>query len=161
MTMYLHCTSTLPQVISEWWLVNGLVVSTVTEDELIHSTWHRKNSLTTVLISPYHHSKLTTSHGIGIKTFLLLLYWHLHTTNYKSPHWGKWPVYSPIEITSSRLGILCPHTLLFRSVWSQDSYLLHWCQGLVHSQSISQGSRSRISNSIPSKTVKESIPECK
>ena len=50
-------------------------------------------------------------------------------------------------------------TLLLRSVWGQDSYLLQCCQAQVHSQSISQGSASRISNSIPSKTMKESTPE--
>ena len=41
----------------------------------------------------------------------------------------------------------------------QDSYLLQCSQALVHSQSISQGSGSRISNSIPSKTVEGSTPE--
>ena len=42
-----------------------------------------------------------------------------------------------------------------RSVRFQDSYLLQYCQALVHSQSIRQGSGSRISDSIPFKTVEE------
>ena len=56
---------------------------------------------------------------------------------------------------------VCMHTLccLCLHVWCQARYLLQCCQGLVHSQSISQGSGSRISNSIPSKTVEESTPE--
>ena len=44
-------------------------------------------------------------------------------------------------------------------VWGQDSYLLQISQALVHSQTISQGSGSRLSNSIPFKTVEESTPE--
>ena len=50
-------------------------------------------------------------------------------------------------------------TLCYRSVCGQDSYLLQCCQALVHFQSISQGSGSRVSNSIPSKTVEENTPE--
>ena len=56
---------------------------------------------------------------------------------------------------------VCMHTLccLCLHVWSQARYLLQYCQALVHSQSISQGSGSKISDSIPSKTVEESTPE--
>ena len=48
------------------------------------------------------------------------------------------------------------HTLC---VWCQDSYLLQCFQAVVHSQRISQGSASRTSDSILSKTMKESTPE--
>ena len=56
---------------------------------------------------------------------------------------------------------VCMHTLccLCLHVWCQARYLLQCCQGLVHSKSISQGSGSRISSSIPSKTAEESTPE--
>ena len=40
-----------------------------------------------------------------------------------------------------------------------SSYLIQCFQALVHSQSISQCRGSRISNSIPFKTVEESTPE--
>ena len=44
----------------------------------------------------------------------------------------------------------------YMSVWGhEDNYLLQCCQALVHSQSISQGSGSRSSNSIPPQTVEE------
>ena len=56
---------------------------------------------------------------------------------------------------------VCMHTLccLCLHVWCQARYLLQCCQALVHSQSISQGSGSRLSNFIPFKTVEESTPE--
>ena len=47
----------------------------------------------------------------------------------------------------------------YRSVWGHDIYLLQCCQALVHSQSISKGSGSKISNFIPFKTVEESTPK--
>ena len=46
-----------------------------------------------------------------------------------------------------------------RSVWSQERYLLQFFQALVHSQSTSQCSSFRITNSIPSKTVEKSTAE--
>ena len=56
---------------------------------------------------------------------------------------------------------ICMHTLccLCLHVWCQARYSLQCCQALVHSQSISQGSGSRISNCIPFKTVVQSTPE--
>ena len=56
---------------------------------------------------------------------------------------------------------VCMHTLccLCLHVWCRARYLLECCQGLVHSQSISQGSGSRISKGIPPKTMEGSIPE--
>ena len=50
----------------------------------------------------------------------------------------------------------CNHIILITLLWGQDSYLLQYCQALVDSQSISQSSGSRMSNSILSKTAKES-----
>ena len=49
--------------------------------------------------------------------------------------------------------------MAYRYVWGQDSYLRQCCQALVHFQGISQRSSSRVSNSIPQKTVKESTPK--
>ena len=57
------------------------------------------------------------------------------------------------NVSMHTLCCLCLH------VWCRARYLLQCCQALVHSQSISQGSCSRISNSIPSKTAEESTPE--
>ena len=56
---------------------------------------------------------------------------------------------------------VCMHTLccLCLDVWYQLSYLLQCCQALVHSQSMSQGSGSRIPNCICFKTVEESTLE--
>ena len=53
------------------------------------------------------------------------------------------------------------HTLccLCLHVWCRARYLLQCCQALVHSQSISQDSGSRISNIILFKTVEENTPE--
>ena len=50
-------------------------------------------------------------------------------------------------------------TLCLQVSTRPDSYLLQYCQVLVHCQSISQGSGSKISDSITSKIVEESTPE--
>ena len=59
-------------------------------------------------------------------------------------------------VRNVRMHKLC---CLWVHVWCQDSYLLQCCQALVHSQSISQGSGSKIFNYILSKTVEERTPE--
>ena len=56
---------------------------------------------------------------------------------------------------------VCMHTFccLCLHVWCRARYLLQCCQAPVHFQSIRQGSGSRLSSSIPSKTAEESTPE--